>query len=76
MTYLATSRMPQVIRPIDLEPQVVKCMNHLVGHCVFKVSLVLHLVCANQNAIFRVKATTFSVRAATTVNVVVMEIAS
>jgi len=68
--------MPQVIGPIDLKSQVVKCMNHFVGHCIFKVSLVLHLVCANQNAIFRVKATTLSVCATTAIDIVVVKITS
>lgn len=55
---------------------MVKCMNHLVSHCVFEMSLVFHFICANQDAIFWVKATTLAVCAATAMNVVIMKVAS
>lgn len=51
-------------------------MNHLMGHGVFEVSLILHFVGANQNAIFRVKTTALSIRTATAVDIVVMKVAA
>lgn len=71
-SYLSTSRMSQIIRPIDLEPQVIKGMNHLVGHCVFEVSLVFHLICANQDPILRIKTTTLSICTTTAVDIVIV----
>jgi hypothetical protein len=67
---------PQIIRPIDLESQVVKGMNHLMGHCVLEMSLVLHLICANQDAILWIETTTLSIRTAAAIDIVIMEIAS
>lgn len=51
-------------------------MNHLVSHCVLEVSLVFHLVCANQNAVLRVKTTALAVCTATAVDIVVVKVAS
>lgn len=68
--------MSQIIGPIHLEPEVVKSMNHLMSHSIFKVSLVLHLICANQDAILRVETTTLPVRTATTVDIMIVKIAS
>lgn len=68
--------MSQIIRPIHLEPEVVKGMNHLMGHGIFEVSLVLHLICADQDSIFRIEATTLPIRTATTVDIMIVKIAS
>jgi hypothetical protein len=70
--YLGTSRMSQIIRPIDLESQVIKGMDHFMSHCVFEMSLVFHFICAKQNPIFGVEATTLSVCTATAVDIVVV----
>lgn len=51
-------------------------MDHFVGHCVFELSLVLHLVGAKQNAIFRIEATALSVCTTATMDVVLMKITS
>ena len=67
--------MPQIIRPIHLEPKVIKGMNHLMGHGIFEMSLVLHLICAYQDSIFRVEATTLPISAAATVDVMIVKIA-
>lgn len=68
--------MPQIIRPIHFEPEVVKRMNHLMGHGIFEVSLVLHLIRADQDPILRIKATTLPISASTTVNIMTVKIAS
>lgn len=68
--------MPQIIGPIHLEPEVVKGMNHLMSHSIFKVSLVLHLICANQDSIFRIETTTLPISTATTVDIMAVKIAS
>lgn len=74
--YLCARCMSQVVCPIHLEPQVVIRVNHLMGHRVLQVSLVFHLVCADQNAILRIEAACFPVRAAAAVDVVAVEIAA
>lgn len=68
--------MPKIIRPIHLEPEVIKGMNHLMGHGIFEVSLVLHFICADQDSIFRIEATTLPISATTTVDVMIVKIAS
>lgn len=51
-------------------------MNHLMGHGIFEVSLVLHLIRADQDPILRIKATTLPISASTTVNIMTVKIAS
>jgi hypothetical protein len=75
-TYLGTGRVPQIIRPIHLEPEVVIGMDHLMGDSIFEVSLVLHLICADQDSVFRIETATLSIRAATAVNIMIVEITS
>jgi len=68
--------MSQVIRPIDLESQVVVCMNHLVSHGILQMTLILHLIGAEENPKFRIESTCLSTRAATAVDVMAVKIAS
>lgn len=68
--------MSQVIRPVDLESQVVVRVDHLVGHGVLQMPLILHLIGAQQNAEFRIKSTCLSTCASTAVDVVTMKVAS
>lgn len=68
--------MSQVIRPIDLESQVVVCMNHLVSHGILQMALILHLIGAEENPEFRIESTCLSTRAATAVDVMAVKIAS
>lgn len=68
--------MSQVIRPIDLKSQMVVCVHHFVSHGVLQMTLVLHLIGAQQNPKFRVKSTCLSTRAATAVDVMAVKIAS
>ena len=76
MLYLCTSSMPQVIRPVDLEPQVVVSVDHLMSHGVLQMTLIFHLICTKKNSIFRVESTSLSTRAATAVDVMAVQIAS
>lgn len=76
MPYLCTSSVPQVVRPVDLESQVVVCVDHLVSHSVLQMTLVLHLVGAQQNTKFGIESASLSTRATTAVDVMAVEIAS
>jgi hypothetical protein len=67
---------PQVIRPIDLEPKMIVGVDHLVGHGVFQVPLILHLVGAEEDAILGIKATRFAIRTTTAVDIVTRQVAS
>lgn len=69
--YLCTRRVPQVVCPVDFKSQMVVGMNHFMCHCVFKMSLVLHFIRTDQNAILRVESTSFPIRAATAIDVMV-----
>jgi hypothetical protein len=53
---LRTSRMPQIMHGIHLEPQVVVGVHHLVRQRVLHVAAVAHVVCADQDAVVRVEA--------------------
>ena len=75
-SYLCASGMPQVIRPVDLESQMIIGMNHLMCHCVLQMSLILHFICADQDTIFRIETTRFSIRTTTAINIVVMKVAT
>ena len=75
-SYLCASGMPQVIRPVDFESQMIIGMNHLMCHCVLQMSLIPHFTCADQDTIFRVEPPRFSIRTATTINIVVMKVAT
>jgi hypothetical protein len=68
--------MAEIVRPVDLESQVVVCVDHLVSHGVLQMTLVLHLIRAQQNAKFRIESTGLSTRASTAVDVVTVKIAS
>lgn len=74
--YLCAGCVPKVVGPIDLESQMVVGMNHLVSHGILQVSLVFHFIGTNQNAVFWVEASAFSVCTSAAVDVVAMEIAS
>lgn len=76
MAYLCTSSMSQVVRPVDLESQVIVGVDHLVSHGILQMTLVLHLIGAQQDAEFRIKSTGLSTRASTAVDVVTVKIAS
>lgn len=75
-TNLRASCVPQVIRPIDLEPKMIVGVDHLVGHGVFQVPLILHLVGAEEDAILGIKATRFAIRTTTAVDIVTRQVAS
>lgn len=68
--------MSQVIRPIDLKPQMIIRVNHLVSHGIFQMTLIFHLVGAYQNSIFRVETTALAVCTAAAVDIMVVEVAS
>ena len=74
--YLCASSMPQVIRPVDLESQMIIGVDHFMCHCVLQMSLIPHLICANQDTIFRIETTRFSIRTTTAINIVVMKVAT
>jgi hypothetical protein len=50
-------------------------MNHLMCHCVLQMALVLHLVRAKQDAIFRIKTPGLSARTAAAIDIVTGKIA-
>ena len=75
-SYLCASGMPQVIRPVDLESQMIIGMDHLMCHCVLQMSLIPHFICADQDTIFRIETTRFSIRTTTAINIVVMKVAT
>jgi len=54
--YLHTSGVSEVQR-IQLEPQMIVCVDHFVCHSIFHVTSIPELVGAQQDAIVRVKAT-------------------
>ena len=51
-------------------------MNHFMGHCVLKVSLIFHFVCTKKYSVLRVKSSRFSIRASTTVDIVAGKVTS
>lgn len=68
--------MSQIIRPIDLKPQMIERVNHLVSHGIFQMALVFHLVGANQDSIFRVETAALAVCTTAAVDIMVVEVAS
>src|SRR5436190_21739631 len=60
ITHLCTGCVPQIIRPVELKPQVVVSMDHLVGHSILQVALAFELVCADPYAVVRLKSTGMS----------------
>lgn len=73
-SYLCASGMPQVIRPVDFESQMIIGMDHLMCHCVLQMSLVPHFIRADQDTIFRIETSRFPIRTTTTINIVVMKV--
>jgi hypothetical protein len=55
---------------------VVICVDHLVGHGVLQVTLVLHLIGTQQNTKFGIEPTSLPTRAAATIDVMAVEITS
>lgn len=68
--------MSQVPFPVQLEPQVVVCMDHLVGQGILQVALITHFIRANLNPVVRVKAASFARRASRASDIVAVEISS
>jgi hypothetical protein len=68
--------MSQIIRPVDLKPQMIIRVNHLVSHGIFQMALILHLIGADQDAVFRVETAALAVCAAPAVDIMVVEVAS
>lgn len=60
--------MSQVVR-IKLESQMIVRMDHLMCHGILHMTAIPELVCAQQNAVVGVKATTLSRRAASTAHI-------
>lgn len=51
-------------------------MDHLVGQCVLQMSLILHFIGTEQDAILGIKAACFPIRTPTTVDIMTVKIAS
>lgn len=68
--------MSQIICPIQLEPQVIVRMDHLMRHCILQMSLVLHCICAYPYTVLRVEAAGLSLCAASAMDVMAGYIAT
>lgn len=67
--------MSQVVGPVDFKPQVIVSMDHFVCHCILQMSLILHFICAYKDSVFRIESASFSIRAATAIDIVIGEVA-
>lgn len=66
--------MPKIIRPVDLESQMIISMNHFMCHCVLEVPLVIHFICAEEDSVLRIKSSSFSICASTAVDIMTRKV--
>lgn len=62
------------VQRIQLEPQVVVCVDHLVCHCILHVTSVSELVCAQQDAKFWIEASALLCSAALNTHVGLVQV--
>lgn len=68
--------MSQIPLPVQLESQVVVCMNHLMRQGILQMALIPHLVRANLDPVVRIKTAGLARRAAGASDVVAVEVSS
>lgn len=68
--------MPQVVSPVELEPQVVVGMYHLMSQGILKLALAVHGIRAYLNSVLWIKPSTLPSRTSPTIYILRRYIAS